>query len=227
MQILSKIKITPGKSWQVLCPDLTSQKLVPCKITINEICDGHEKPAKDIQCRINSGNGEIFNISEAYFNITHEFDLNQCMYVVEKTGKVDIGLINRSKELKNLAIYTDYSESIGAIIYQDKIDHFEDVFKNVSKCGRCTKLIFSFNRAVKEIQCVVTAECVDQPSNWINSFDIVVDPEDSAIYALDCAGEQYARYMDFIQLQIKDGASDEIRRSDPLILYVIAYGFPK
>ncbi len=227
MRILSKIKLTAGKQVQVYCPDLTSQQLVPCKITVNELSDGEERPAKDILCKISSGSGELFNSSEAYFNITNEFDLNPCMYTVERTGKVDVVLTSRSKEVKTLTIYTDYAESLGTVIYQEKIDHFEDVLKNVSKCGRCTKLILSFNRAVKEIQCVVTAECVDQPDLWISSFDIVVDQEDSAIYALDCAGEQYAKYLDFMQLQISDGASEEVRRSDPLILYVVAYGFPR
>lgn len=227
MRILSKIKLTAGKQVQVFCPDLTSQQLVPCKITINEIVDGGERPAKDVLCKIGSGSGELFNSSEAYFNITNEFDLNPCMYSVEKTGKVDVTITNRSKDVKNLTIQTDYTDSLGAIIYQEKVDHFEDVLRNISKCGRCTKLILSFNRAVKEIQCVVTAECTDQADRWISSFDIVVDKDDDAIYALDCASEQYAKYLDFIQLQISDGASEEVRRSDPLILYVVAYGFPR
>ena len=227
MRILSKIKLTTGKQVQISCPDLTAMQLVPCKITINEVGEGEERPAKDVLCKICSGSGELVNSSEAYFNITNEFDLNPCMYTVEKTGKVDIIVTNRSKELKHIMIYTDYIESLGSVLYQEKIDHFEDVLRNISKCGRCTKLILAFNRPVKEIQCVVTAECVDMPDRWISSFDIVVDQDDNAIYALDCANELYSKYFDFMQLQISDGASEEMRRSDPLILYVVAYGFPR
>jgi hypothetical protein len=227
MRILSKLKLIAGKQGQIFCPDLTCQQLVPCKITIMEQCDGVERPARDILCKINSGSGgELFNSSEAYFHITHEFDLTPCMYTVVKTGKVDITITSRSKELKHISIYTDYVESYGSIIYQEKVDHFEDVLRNVSKCGRCSKLILSFNRPVKDIHCLATAECLDKPDDWISSFDIVVSQEDTS-YSLDCAGEQYAKYLDFMQLQISDGASEEVRRSEPLVLYIVAYGFPR
>lgn len=227
MKILTRVKMPSNKQQiTVLCPDLTAQQLVPSKIVITESSGSEEVPVKDIACKVVGGGTELYNYAESYFHIGNELDLSPCMYAIEKSGKVELQITNRSRDVKNLAVYTEYIHSLGGIIYQDRLDHFEDVLKNIHKSGRCTKLILSFSRSVDDIQFATTAECVDQPDSWISSFNIITEPGDDDIYALDCAGEMYAKYFDFMQLQVIDGATEEVRRLEPLNLYVLAYGFP-
>lgn len=230
MKIVSRLRLPANRLYlTVASPDLTDKQLVPSYVSVYEVVSGTEVPATEISCKISAGGVDIYNCTEAYFKVSNEFDLKSAMLHVERTGRIEAVLMNRSRDVKNIVLHIEYTHSLGTIIYQDKCDTFDDVLQRVHASGRCTKLILSFNRAVDEIQCATTAECPDSPDDWISSFNVVTNPEegDNAVYAVDCVGEAFSRYFDYLQLRVSDSASEEVRMKTPLSLYILAYGFPK
>ena len=231
MRFANRCRLTSGKQILVKCPNLTSRSYVPSKLEIVETHGDTETPTKNILCRVTTGNVETCNYAEPFFHLQNTIDLGPCMTYVLKNGQVDLLITNKGKDVKNLVVYTDYIESPGSVIYNEKIDHFENVLENIYNSGRCTKLILSFNRAVEELKCATLSECVDCPDEWIAPFNIDIDEEagDDAVYALEFTGElsDYPRFMNYMQLNVIDSADEETRRQEPLYMYVVAYGYPK
>lgn len=234
MKLLGRIKVPTNKQTVTfVCPNLSSQKLIPSYVTITEVVAGEETAPKDISCKLSVGNIELYNCGEAYFNISNEFDLASCLLNISKCPKLEVGLSNRSSNVKNMAITVTYTESIGQLIYQDKVDHFEDVLRSVHRSGLCTKLILSFNRPLKSLACATTVECLDVPEEWVQPFEIIsgdngdTDPSEPVLYGIECNGELFTQFFEYMQLRVEDDAPEEVKKVNPLVLYVMAYGFPR
>ena len=227
MRLSLKVKIPPSKCITLNCPNLTEQLLVPQKLIFTEGSGDTEVPAKDIQCKITGSGSELLNHTEAYFFITNEVPLDTCSTTIERSGRVEALLTNRSQNLKIITMYVDYSESIGNIIYQEKTDRFEELLRNISKAGRPTRLVFGFNRPVKGILCSTTVDATNgDDDNWIQPFKIEPEESESGCgpFALDCANEKYGKFLEYMQLSAQPVTINE---QQPLQIYVLAYGFQK
>lgn len=231
MKFASRCKLTASGQETVTCPDLTSKRLIPTKCTLMEYRDGEEKPLKDVLCRANAGGVEVYNHSEAYFHLSNELDFHTCLNYVQRNGRLSLNITNRSREVKNVVVYTEYEPNEGSVIYSDKLDHFESVLPAVHQSGRCNRLVLSFNRPIKALQCATTAECLDGSDQWISSFDITVEEGEDPTYVLEFTEEsgleEYQDYLNYLQLKVVDGADEDTQRHSPLVLYVLAYGFPR
>jgi len=232
MRLTLKVKVPPSKCIALICPTLTEQLLIPHKLTFTEGVGDNEVPVKDIHCRVTGSGTELVNHTEAYFFITNEVPLDSSRLTVERSGRVDVLLTNRAQNPKVITMYTDYVESIGSIIYQDKTDRFDELLRNIAKAGRPTRLVFGFSRPVKSITCSTTVDCESatgdgEDDGWIQPFKIEPAESDSGCgpFALDCAHEKYGRYLEYMQLIPQPASMAE--GLPPLQIYLLAYGFQR
>jgi hypothetical protein len=194
--------------------------------------DGAEsQPLLDVQCRISNMGFDIVQVGESYFNSTNVISLDDYRGQLSKGGDLQIQLLNKSKEVKNVIIKVSYQTNIGTVIYTNKYDHFEQVLSDVYGAGQCTRLVISFNRKIRELQLRPTVEFVGGASDaWIGGLEIDVDsataPNGRPTYTIDFSDDLalFNRYLNYLQLAVIDSLGDD-SGSDPLLLYVVAYGY--
>lgn len=231
MRFVTACLVTAGKSNTIGFPVLTKQSYVPNKITITEISDGEEKPVNGILCRVHAGGSEIGNYGEPTFRLTNELDLTSYKGVVDRSGKVSISITNRTSEPKRLKLYTDYSQSHGGVLLEEKIDHFENLLNDVHSKGFCTRLVISFNKQVESLEFASVAEFEGGEGNWIEPFNVPIDNEldvEDQVYTIDFTekelGPIYSENLNFLQANASAKKTENDRET--FYMYVTAYGFP-
>jgi hypothetical protein len=221
MRFTSKCKIAAGRTEQLEFPNMTKNTLVPMHVSIFDSTTQSE-PAKEIICRVLTGNTEIGCYTEPYFVKTHTMALEDNKSVILRGGDLALALTNKSREVKQYTIYVDYEKSFGAIIYQQKTDKFDRILKDIRAVGICTRLEISFNRKIKELQLRTLTEC--DAKEWITPLVITVDEEDP-VYTVDFSTDDFlvfAENLNFLQFMVAELPGDH---EEPLQMYVLAYGF--
>jgi hypothetical protein len=226
-KFVTKCKIGASRQETIEFPSMSYKLLAPEVVTITEVnTDGVESPARELLCKINCGGAEIINASECYFTTSNEFKLIDFSQNHKRGGELSIYITNKTHEGKTYSITVEYSPCKGVILYQQKCDRFEKILKEIYTAGTCSRLVFSFNRKVKDIQIRPTTE-VDQPDVWISGLEIDSIDEEKAIYTIDFTDELavYPQFLNFLQIVAEDSSADEQR--EPLFMYIMAYGFPR
>lgn len=186
-------------------------------------------------CRVATGsNHDLVTYDEPSFKITNELDLTYYNSQIDQTGRVALYIHNRANAAKNLDIVVDYRESYGSVLVENKIDHCENVLKDIKAKGFCTKMVMTFNKRVKDVEfrnvaCPSedSAEKFDWPDPFtLKGMDDAVDLEDH-VYVVDFTefgnGTLYPDTLDFMTVcpTAQDNSDGET-----LYMYVKAYGFP-
>jgi hypothetical protein len=226
-KFVTKCKIGPGRQETIEFPSMTYKLLAPERVVVTEVTqDGQEVAAKEVTCKINCGGAEIVNASECYFTTNNTFNLIDFSQNQKRGGDLTVFLTNKTHDPKTYNVSVVYTECRGVILYQQKCDRFEKVLKDIYAAGTCTRLVFSFNRKVKELQIRPTTE-VDQQEAWISGLEIDVQEDPAASYTIDFTDELavYPQFLNYLQIVAEDTNCDEQR--EPLYIYIMAYGFPR
>jgi hypothetical protein len=224
--------VSAGKPYNFTLPNLTKQSLVPNKVTITELDDNNdETPVSGIMCKISSGGTEVGNYNEPHFRLTNELDLSPYQGIVNRTGMATVNISNRSNSMKKLVLCSDYKESYGGVLYEDKIDHFENLLNDIHTKGYCTRIVVSFNKQVKKMQLAPVCDCDEEGGSWIEALTVPLEPEldiDDQIYTIDLTnkdlGPQYSENLNFLSAQVEVERNEDDK--SPFYMYVTAYGFP-
>lgn len=232
MKFVTECLIPAGKSNTIICPNLSKQCQVPRKILITETTTNGEQPISNVMCRIHGGGAEIGNYGEATFKLFNEIDLGPFAGIVEKTGVVTVTLFNRGDGPKRVKVYTEYVESYGGVLFEEKMDHFENLLSDIRSKGYCTKLVLTFSHQLASLEFANRAECLDEVDKWIQPLDVPIDKDldlDDQVYVIDLTtpklGAVYSNYLNFMELRAIPAPTGE-EKQPPLYLYVTAYGFP-
>ena len=232
MKFVTECLLPPQKSAVLLSPILTKQSYIPCKITITEIVGGEEVPVSCILCRVHAGGQEVGCYGEPTLRISNEIDLSGYMSTVEKTGKVSITVTSRSPDPKRLKVCTEYQPSYGGLLLEEKLDHYENLLKDIHSKGHCTRMVMSFSKEITSLEFASVSECVDEPTSWIEPFNIPIDTDldlDDQVYTIDFTtqdlGAQYSECLNFLETRVVSPKKHE-NDNEPCYMYVSAYGFP-
>jgi hypothetical protein len=223
--------LSVGKSATLQCPNLTKKCKIPIKIVLTEVdSDGNETPASAIICKLSTGGTEIGHLNEPSFRLTNEIDLSSYKGVIDRNGTVTVNLTNRSTDPKNLMMHTEYVESFGGILSEEKIDHFETLLTDIKTKGFCTRLVITANRQLESLEFAGKAECDDHES-WVQPLNVPIDTEldvDDQVYNIEFAaaelGPLYSENLEFLELRAKAVKTEA--DTGTFYLYVLAYGFP-
>ena len=232
---------TKGDPITVNCPDLTHRCLIPHRLVINQLSeecdeDGNriEKPVKDItSIKVQSGGGEVVLFSRQVLRLNNVCDFTPYESSIEKRGNVQLTL-NQSKGHNQYIIHVFYKHSYGGILYDEKCQSFDKVMSSIVDKGICTKLILSFNKPLASLEFPLTATCHEDEDleQWIDPLGLPIDSEKSTVdevYEVDftepgiISHPSDIKNMTLVVREREDENDDE--RREPLIGYVIAYGF--
>jgi hypothetical protein len=226
---VSRCKALPNKIIVASFPNMTSQQLIPSCVSLFEGTD--TQPLLDVQCRISNMGVDIVQVGESYFNSTNVISLDDYRGHLSKGGDLQIHLLNKTKDVKNIVVKVTYQSNIGNVIFTNKYDHFEQVLTDVYGAGQCTRLVISFNRKIRELQLRPTVEYVGGTGDsWIGGLEIDVDsatePNGRPTYTIDFVDDlaMFNRYLNFLQLSVLDSVGED-SGAEPLLLYVVAYGY--
>lgn len=233
MRFVTTCLLPAGKTNTINFPNLTKQSKVPCKITITDIQGGEEVPVNGILCRIHAGGSEVGNYGEPTFRLTNELDLSAYRGVVERSGRVSVTVTNRELDVKRLKFYTEYEQSQGGVLIEEKVDHFENVLNDIYNKGFCTRLVIAFNKQIEALEFASVAECENSAGGqWIEPLSIPIDDEldvDDQVYTIDLTGPDlgplYSENLNFLELRVIPKKTEGDR--EQLYMYITAYGFPK
>lgn len=212
---------------QIALPDFTDRFLIPSKITLNSVVSQGEKvvrtPVKDIVCKV-TGSAELFFLKESYFQYSHIIDLSDKHSLLSDGHSIKLLLQRSTQEASPVTVEIDveYTSTEGVIIFQNTYDTFEKVMEDIFDAGRCTKLMLSFNRPLKGTQMTPSFEVRDSENEWITGLELGDTNEDKS-YVIDFTDPelvQYPRYLNYLNLKV-----DYNNDTEPLKLYVLAYGF--
>jgi hypothetical protein len=240
MKFVSNTFIPPNKLQVVPFPSvLQNNRLMPSSIVIEENNADVFVPARDIQCKIMTGTLELENNQEAFFNVNDEIKLDSHAKLLQRTGDLILHIMNKRGALRNFRITVDYTDCGGVLMHQERYDmQYDKVFTNISNVGTCTRLVLSFNRLVTSLEIRPTCICLPEGTDfeWISTAIVspcdTIDPDSvnggrSVFVIADEDMKQLANYMEYLQLVVEDPAPQEVKDGQNLMLYAVAYGFPK
>lgn len=226
---ISRCKALPNKPIIANFPNLLTQRQIPSEVAIYE--GTGDSPALDIQCRVTCGGSDLIMVGESYFNGSNKISLAEYAQALCKSGELQVQILNKTKDIKNIVIKLSYAQTDGNILCTNKYDHFEQVLTDVFNSGVCMRLVLSFNRKVKQLQLRPTVECVGADSeNWISGLEIDVDsatsPNGRPTYTIDFTDDLalFSKYLNFLQVSVIDSIQEDAG-AEPLQMYVVAYGF--
>jgi hypothetical protein len=225
MKFMSECTLQCNKPLELALPDVTYRHMVPHRITIVQVSGPTDKqveePARGIQCRI-IANTELMNLSEPYFQNNNVISLTDNWAQVRSYGRIKLTLTSKNKDVRRYRVYSEYKETYGGVLYEDKVDKFDNVLTTIHERGRCSRINITCSKALKSLDFVTTFCCVE--GDWIESFGASIDSDPSTIYSFDFTQGDLKEYVDllkYMQLQITGSGSD-----DDLYVYITASGFP-
>lgn len=231
MKFTVTTRIGPNKLGTVQTPSmLHSHHLIPESVRIELEQTGERPPARDIQCKILTGNTELENNQEAFFNVSDGVNLSNHYKALQRVGDLTLHITNRMNEPRVFRVSVEYTKCEGVLMHQERYDNFDKVFTNAATVGYCTRLVLSFNKQVPKIQIRPLAECDpgETQFTWLSVQDIepcdTIDPDAggrSVFVIADEDMEQLASYMEYLELVVDPAIKENLQ------LYVLAYGFPK
>ena len=206
-------------------PDMTHRFMVPLKLEILELTGPKdakvEQPAKEIICRVFSGNVELCNLAQPYFRDNNVIDLTPYIGFVERNGRISIDLQNKDKTSREFRVITRYVFSYGDIIHQECNINFENIIENITRSGRCSKLSIAFNLPVKSISMMTTSCCLE--GTWIESFTAEGSGDPEEVFTFDFVNEQSEYIDDLKYMALKVDGPEE---GPVLCAYITAWGYP-
>ena len=222
---MSECTLQCNKPLELVLPDVTYRHMVPHRITIVQVSGPTDKqveePARGIQCRV-IANTELMNLSEPYFQNNNVISLTDNWAQVRSYGRIKVTLTSKNKDVRRYRVYSEYKQTYGGVLYEDKVDKFDNVLTTIHDRGRCSRINITCSKALKSLDFVTTFCCVE--GDWIESFGASVDSDPSTIYSFDFTQGDLKEYVDllkYMQLQITGSGSD-----DDLYVYITASGFP-
>ena len=242
MNVTIEVKLREGKSQKIDFPNFSKNRfLIPKSLEVSEVHKNGERnenvAAKD--CTVSVQNG-LFVFQPPFFQLTNNIDLNEFRWRLADGNEFSVILTNNnSSEQRIFLLNLTYERSHGNIIYQNTYTEFgTNVTNDVYSVGHCTRLILSFNRAVKGAELVPIVDNLqrnESDQDWFDTLELG-DTEDNA-YVIDFTNEGfeiYPNYLNYMRLYIPkenetavEGDDEDDEEEDDLKLYVIAYGYPK
>jgi hypothetical protein len=223
MKFMSECTLQCNKMLDVPLPDVTDRHMVPYKITLVQLSGSADKqteePARGLLCKVVT-NMELMNLSEPFFQTNNVISLADNWAQVRTYGRVKLSLTSKTKEVRRFRIYTEYKHTYGGVLYEDKVDKFDNVLSTIHERGRCSRINITCPKPLKSLDFVTTFCCVE--GEWIESFGASIDTDPTTTYSFDFTQGDLKEYTDqlkYMQLQIT-GSDDD------LYVYITAYGFP-
>lgn len=228
MKFQTECTVIANNNMDVVLPDMTSRWLIPARITIHQLTGPKgskvEEHPYDISCRVYAGSSELVTLNEPFFQHDNELDFEPYWGIIEKSGRVKVNINNKVREPRDFRIVTEYVESNGAVIYQERTDNFDTIVEHIAAKGRCSMITISFDKHIEELSFLTTSTCT--VGNWIESFSAGVSGEEELrhLFVFDFRDDDmvaYGKNLKYLKLRVKPKlASDNVRA------YVTAYGFP-
>jgi hypothetical protein len=222
---MSECTLQCNKLLELPLPDVTDRQMVPFRITVVQLTGPADKqteePARGITCRVLT-NTDIMQLAEPFFQTSHVINLTDHWAQVRNHGRVKLNLTSKTKEVRRFRIYSEYKQTYGGVLFEDKVDKFDTVLSTIHERGRCSRINITCPKPLKSLDFVTTVCCVE--GDWIESFGASLDSDPATVYSFDFTQGDLKEYVDllkYMQLQISAMGGD-----DDFYVYITAYGFP-
>jgi len=151
MEVSMTRRLGPNKDVTINYPNLTDRYMVPHRVTFTEIGKESEKNAQEIVAVIKVGASNLISRREPYFQLNNVIELNDIMNSINEGTDFSVCLTNKDNEptARTFKITVEYRKSYGDIIFENSYNDYDNVMSEIKKSGRCTKLILTFNRPIK------------------------------------------------------------------------------
>lgn len=227
MSFTTDVRVKNGQSTTVDLPDMTGKFLVPYKFTLWTLSGPKDNQSLEksecVTCRVFAGPNELYSLGEPHFLESNVVDLTPMFGIVEKFGRVKLTLTNKTREPCQYQVATDYCNSLGGVLFQEKVDTFDTVIGNVCKLGKCTKINLGFDEPVNSLRFLTTSNCTK--GNWIESFEADTEDTENKSFCFDFTDKDLLAYyhnLEYLTLRIEPVNKD----SSSFSAYVTAWGFP-
>jgi hypothetical protein len=222
---MSECTLQCNKLLELPLPDVTDRHMVPFRITVVQLSGPADKqteePARGITCRVLT-NTDIMQLAEPFFQTSNVINLTDHWAQVRNHGRVKLNLTSKTKEVRRFRIYSEYKQTYGGVLFEDKVDKFDTVLSTIHERGRCSRINITCPKPLKSLDFVTTVCCVE--GDWIESFGASLDSDPATVYSFDFTQGDLKEYVDllkYMQLQISAMGGD-----DDFYVYITAYGFP-
>ena len=230
MIIQTSIKIRSGIKVDLMTfPNFSIEKqLVPSNITIYDVTTSEKILATNITVKLYNNGLSIFDYQEPYFHLYNSINLSDFKSIFNQGLNLELLIMTSSKTWAEYLIEVEYVQSNGIIIYQQKTQVTDKIFKEICDKGVCTQLIISFNKNIKnlKIASVFKPVVIEPEEQWFYPIEIAESDDNSSMIDLIKEHKIYSRYLSFMKLMYDPIVIDETDTDDdPLYIYITAYGF--